>query len=58
MAHLPKERVMPDKSPFTGVGIDNFGPMEIKRKKPSKKVWGVFNLSDQPRSTPGTGTLP
>ena len=31
MADLPQDHVMPDLPPFTAVGMDYFGPFEIKR---------------------------
>uniref|UniRef100_UPI003AB10089 uncharacterized protein n=1 Tax=Centroberyx gerrardi TaxID=166262 RepID=UPI003AB10089 len=31
MADMPKERISPDLPPFTNVGVDYFGPIEVKR---------------------------
>ncbi len=31
MADLPQEQVLPDDPPFTRVGVDYFGPFEVKR---------------------------
>ena len=31
MANLPKERLTPDKPPFTFVGVDYFGLIEVKQ---------------------------
>lgn len=42
MADLPEERVMPDKAPFTDVGVDYFGPIEVKRGRSFLKRYGVL----------------
>jgi len=42
MADLPQERVYPDKPPFTCVGVDCFGPFEIKRGRNLLKRYGVI----------------
>ena len=31
MADLPADRLIPDEPPFTRVGVDYFGPIEVKR---------------------------
>ncbi|KAL2089185.1 hypothetical protein ACEWY4_016084 [Coilia grayii] len=31
MANLPLERILPDLPPFTNVGLDYFGPIEVRR---------------------------
>ncbi|XDV39580.1 hypothetical protein PO909_008806 [Leuciscus waleckii] len=31
MADLPKERILPDKPPFTNVGVDYFGPITVRK---------------------------
>ena len=43
MADLPPERVLPDKPPFSFVGIDYFGPFITKeyRRQTTNKRWGV-----------------
>jgi len=41
MADLPKERVSPDEPPFTNVGVDFFGPFNIKRGRSTVKRYGV-----------------
>ena len=38
MADLPAERVTPDKSPFTFVGVDCFGPFWVKRARSHDQV--------------------
>ncbi len=42
MADLPQDRVSPDKPPFTCVGVDCFGPFEIKRGRTIIKRYGVI----------------
>lgn len=42
MADLPKERVLPDKAPFTDVGIDYFGPIDVKRGRSCLERYGVL----------------
>lgn len=42
MADLPEERVLPDKAPFTDVGVDYFGPLEVKRGRNLVKTYGVL----------------
>ena len=42
MADLPLERIQPDKPPFTDVGVDYFGPIEIKRGRSVVKRYGVI----------------
>lgn len=42
MADLPLERILPDKPPFTNVGVDYFGPIEIKRGRSLVKRYGVI----------------
>ncbi|KAL3046456.1 hypothetical protein OYC64_004454 [Pagothenia borchgrevinki] len=42
MADLPEDRVSPDLPPFTHVGIDFFGPLEVKRGRANVKRWGVI----------------
>lgn len=42
MADLPKDRVLPDEPPFTNVGVDYFGPFEIKRGRTTLKRYGVL----------------
>lgn len=45
MADLPVERVLPDEAPFTHVGVDCFGPAEVKRDRRPLKRYG--HLYDQ-----------
>lgn len=42
MADLPQDRVSPDKPPFTHVGVDCFGPFEVKRGRTILKRYGVI----------------
>ncbi len=42
MAGLPKDRVTPDKPPFTSVGIDCFGPFYVKRGRGREKRYGCI----------------
>ena len=42
MADLPKERLLPDLPPFTNVGVDYFGPLEVKRGRSLCKRYGVI----------------
>ncbi|XP_057687730.1 uncharacterized protein LOC130913275 [Corythoichthys intestinalis] len=42
MADLPKERVLPDVAPFTNVGVDYFGPINVKRGRNILKRYGVI----------------
>ncbi len=42
MADLPHDRLLPDEPPFTNVGIDYFGPFEIKRGRTLIKRYGVI----------------
>eukprot|EP00057_Strongylocentrotus_purpuratus_P028999 XP_011683473.1 PREDICTED: uncharacterized protein LOC100891682 [Strongylocentrotus purpuratus] len=42
MADLPKDRLIPDEPPFTRVGMDYFGPIEVKRGRSIVKRYGVI----------------
>lgn len=42
MADLPEERVLPDRAPFTDVGVDYFGPIDVKRGRSLLKRYGVL----------------
>ncbi len=42
MADLPKERIIPDLPPFTNVGVDYFGPVEVKKGRSVCKRYGVI----------------
>lgn len=42
MADLPKDRLQPDKPPFTHVGTDYFGPFLVKRGRSTVKRYGVL----------------
>lgn len=42
MADLPHERILPDLPPFINVGLDYFGPTEVKRGRGTVKRYGVL----------------
>lgn len=42
MADLPRDRLLLDEPPFTNVGVDYFGPFEIKRGRMLIKRYGVI----------------
>lgn len=42
MADLPKDRLQPDKSPFSHVGVDYFGPFLVKRGLSTVKRYGAL----------------
>ena len=42
MADLPEVRVVPEKPPFTFVGVDYFGPLEVKQRRSPVKRYGCF----------------
>lgn len=42
MANLPVNRISPDKPPFTFVGVDCFGPFDIKSRRSIVKRYGVI----------------
>lgn len=42
MADLPRERITPDLPPFTNVGVDYFGPIEVKHGRSYIKRYGVI----------------
>ena len=42
MADLPKESITPDKPPFTAVGVDYFGPLEVKQGRSQVKRYGCI----------------
>ncbi|XP_072030454.1 uncharacterized protein [Amphiura filiformis] len=41
MADLPRYRVNPEEAPFTRVGVDYFGPVEVKRGRSVVKRYGM-----------------
>lgn len=42
MADLPSERVTPNEAPFAYVGVDYFGPIEVKRARSQVKRYGCL----------------
>ena len=42
MANLPKDRITPNRPPFTYVGVDCFGPFLIRRGRSEVKRYGVL----------------
>ena len=42
MADLPAERLIPDDPPFTTVGLDYFGPFEVRQGRSLVKRYGVL----------------
>ncbi len=42
MADLPTERITADLPPFTNVGVDYFGPIDVKRGRACVKRYGVI----------------
>lgn len=42
MADLPADRIIVDLPPFTDVGMDYFGPMEVKQGRRTVKRYGVI----------------
>jgi hypothetical protein len=42
MADLPRDRIESHEPPFTNVGVDYFGPMEVKRGRSVVKRYGVL----------------
>lgn len=42
MADLPRDRLLPDKPPFTNTGVDYFGPFEVRRGRAKVKRYGVL----------------
>ena len=42
MAPLPVDRLTPDEPPFSRIGIDYFGPMQVRVGRSTPKRWGVI----------------
>lgn len=42
MSDLPVDRITADLPPFTCVGVDYFGPLEVKRGRSTVKRYGVL----------------
>jgi len=43
MADLPMDRVTPGQPPFTSVGIDCFGPLQVRRGQSLVRRYGVIS---------------
>ena len=44
MADLPEVKLVPEKPPFTHVGVDYFGPLQVKQGRSRVKRYGcLFN---------------
>lgn len=57
MADLPVDRVTPDHPPFTNVGVDFFGPFEVKCGRKTVKRYGVIFTSEYKSCSSGGGTF-
>lgn len=57
MSDLPIDRISADLPPLTHVGVDYFGPMEVKRGRIFVKRYWAFHLPSLSCSTPGGGTI-
>ncbi|VDI06661.1 Hypothetical predicted protein [Mytilus galloprovincialis] len=42
MANLPSDRITPDEPPFSRVGVDYFGPFEVKQRRCRIKRYGAI----------------
>ena len=42
MANLPEERITPNKPAFTYVGVDYFGPLQVRRRRSCVKRYGCI----------------
>ena len=42
MADLPEDRLIPRNPPFTTVGVDYFGPFQVRRSRSLVKRYGVL----------------
>lgn len=52
MADLPQERLVADLPPFSNVGVDYLGPIEIKRGRTTMKCFGVLFTHMTSRGVP------
>ena len=47
MASLPADRVTPFEPPFSYVGVDCFGPLEVRRGRSTVKRYGVLFIPER-----------
>ena len=53
MADLPVDRLTPDEPPFSRVGVDYFGPLEVEKGSECRKeIWGAIHMSYCESSAP------